>query len=131
MPLHASGRQVPWMEGFPKFPLSAAVHQAGWQGQLAAAWKPSSKETLLRPQKPVQKLKLAQKTSHLQSIPASEKVYVAKCHGAFHADSLQTRVIGGLGNDLAINLGRKPLQSHLKLNVKITPMRHFDIINIL
>lgn len=47
--LHTSS---PWREGFPKFPVTAAVHQEGWWGQLAA-WKPDCKKALPSPQMPI------------------------------------------------------------------------------
>jgi len=92
-------------------------------GQLAA-WKPRCEKALPFLDSQCRRLTFPQ-------APASQQVYVANCHAALHADREQTGVTGGLGSDLAINPGRNPVQPHLKLNIKITPIRHFDIIKIL
>lgn len=68
MPLHTSGRQVPWKECFSKFPMTAAVRQAVWWGPLAA-WKSSCKKTLPNPQKAVQKVKLAHQKTNISIDP--------------------------------------------------------------
>lgn len=81
--LHTSS---PWREGFPRFPVTAAVHQEGCH---QAVRKPF----------PVLKCPLAQKPS-ISIIPCfSEGLCGPQLTGTSYF---------GLGNDLAINLGRNP-----------------------
>lgn len=130
MLLHPSGHQVPWMEDYSKFPTTAAVHQAGWRGQLAA-WKPSCKKTLPSPQKPVQKVKLAHK-ANISMYPCSWESPCGQLPQSFPCWQLREMSYWRLRKWSSNKSRQKSFpQSHLKLNIKIIPIRYFDIIKML
>lgn len=104
--LHTSS---PQREGFPNF---QGLLQSPRKGMGTA----SCLGALLSPQMPI-----SSAAKHFHKFPASQKGCGPQPTGRSYL---------GLGNDLAINLGRNPSWSHLKFSIKGTPMRHLDIMAI-